>query len=46
MIKDIYLHSEEFTIESGLLTPTLKNKRHSLKTFFQKEIDQMYSLLE
>lgn len=42
-VKDIYLHPEQFTIENGLLTPTLKAKRAELKTLFQPQIDQLYA---
>lgn len=42
-VKDVYLHPEQFTIENGLLTPTLKAKRTELKTLFQSQIDQMYA---
>lgn len=42
-VKDIYLHPEQFTIENGLLTPTLKAKRAELKMLFQPQIDQLYA---
>lgn len=42
-VKDIYLHPEQFTIENGLLTPTLKAKRAELKTLFQPQINQLYA---
>ncbi|CAG06540.1 unnamed protein product, partial [Tetraodon nigroviridis] len=42
-VKDIYLHHEQFTIENGLLTPTLKAKRAELKTLFQPQINQLYA---
>ncbi|NWV03068.1 ACSL5 ligase, partial [Ptilonorhynchus violaceus] len=42
-VKDLYLHKELFTVENGLLTPTLKAKRGDLVKFFQKEIDALYS---
>ncbi|KAM3592274.1 uncharacterized protein V6R79_016067 [Siganus canaliculatus] len=41
--KAIYLHPEQFTIENGLLTPTLKAKRAELKTLFQPQIDKLYA---
>lgn len=41
-VKDIYLHSELFSIENGLLTPTMKSKRNEIQKYFQKEIDEMY----
>lgn len=42
-MKDIYVHPEQFTIENGLLTPTLKAKRNELKTLFKSHIDQLYA---
>ncbi|XP_073346379.1 long-chain-fatty-acid--CoA ligase 5 [Pagrus major] len=42
-VKDVYLHPEQFTIENGLLTPTLKAKRAELKTLFQPQIDKLYA---
>ncbi|KAL7372409.1 hypothetical protein ABVT39_015698 [Epinephelus coioides] len=45
-VKDIYLHPEQFTIESGLLTPTLKAKRTELKSFFQPQIDKLYANMQ
>ncbi|NXH55944.1 ACSL5 ligase, partial [Rhabdornis inornatus] len=42
-VKDLYIHTELFSIENGLLTPTLKAKRGDLVKFFQKEIEALYS---
>ncbi|NXN83361.1 ACSL5 ligase, partial [Bombycilla garrulus] len=42
-VKDLYLHTEMFSVENGLLTPTLKAKRGDLVKFFQKEIEALYS---
>lgn len=42
-VKAVYLHPEQFTIENGLLTPTLKAKRAELKTLFQPQINQLYA---
>nr|XP_046233496.1 long-chain-fatty-acid--CoA ligase 5 [Scatophagus argus]XP_046233498.1 long-chain-fatty-acid--CoA ligase 5 [Scatophagus argus] len=42
-VKAVYLHPELFTIENGLLTPTLKAKRAELKTLFQPQIDKLYA---
>uniref|UniRef100_A0A4W6E543 Arachidonate--CoA ligase n=1 Tax=Lates calcarifer TaxID=8187 RepID=A0A4W6E543_LATCA len=42
-VKNIYIHNEMFSIENGLLTPTLKAKRPELKEFFKEKIDQLYS---
>ncbi|KAK2820668.1 hypothetical protein Q5P01_023627 [Channa striata] len=45
-VKDVYLHPELFTIENGLLTPTLKAKRAELKDLFQPQIDKLYANLQ
>ncbi|KAM7381246.1 hypothetical protein PAMA_012206 [Pampus argenteus] len=45
-VKDIYLHPEQFTIENGLLTPTLKAKRVELKNLFQPQIDNLYAKMQ
>ncbi|XP_034033876.1 long-chain-fatty-acid--CoA ligase 6 [Thalassophryne amazonica] len=42
-VKNIYIHNEMFSIENGLLTPTLKAKRPELKEFFKVKIEQLYS---
>ncbi|XP_055502821.1 long-chain-fatty-acid--CoA ligase 5 [Leucoraja erinacea] len=41
-VKDLYLHTHMFTIENGLLTPTLKAKRSELSKFFKKQVDRLY----
>ncbi|XP_041362806.1 long-chain-fatty-acid--CoA ligase 5-like [Gigantopelta aegis] len=41
-VKDIHIHPEQFSIENGLLTPSLKNKRHLLKKMFQSRIEELY----
>lgn len=45
-VKDVHLHPELFTIENGLLTPTLKAKRAELKTLFQPQIDKLYANIQ
>lgn len=40
--KRVTIHNEEFTVESGLLTPTFKLKRMDAKAYFLKEIKEMY----
>uniref|UniRef100_A0A673AX96 Arachidonate--CoA ligase n=1 Tax=Sphaeramia orbicularis TaxID=375764 RepID=A0A673AX96_9TELE len=45
-VKDVYLHPEQFTIENGLLTPTLKAKRAELKALFQPQIDKLYANIQ
>lgn len=42
-VKDIALHSEMFTIQNGLLTPTLKAKRADLRNHFRSHIDELYA---
>ncbi|NWW78057.1 ACSL5 ligase, partial [Climacteris rufus] len=42
-VKNLYIHPELFSVENGLLTPTLKAKRGDLVKFFQKEIEALYS---
>ncbi|XP_026051228.1 long-chain-fatty-acid--CoA ligase 6-like isoform X1 [Carassius auratus] len=42
-VKDIHIHKEMFSIQNGLLTPTLKSKRPELKQYFKTEIEQLYS---
>ncbi|XP_056285608.1 long-chain-fatty-acid--CoA ligase 5 [Pseudoliparis swirei] len=45
-VKDVHLHPALFTIENGLLTPTLKAKRAELKALFQPQIDRLYANLK
>lgn len=40
--KAIKLLLEPFSIENGLMTPTMKFKRLSAKMKFQKEINELY----
>ncbi|TSO88097.1 Long-chain-fatty-acid--CoA ligase 1 [Bagarius yarrelli] len=41
-VKDLYLHPEMFSVNNGLLTPTLKSKRGELQHFFREQIARMY----
>nr|KAF6321968.1 acyl-CoA synthetase long chain family member 5 [Pipistrellus kuhlii] len=45
-VKSIYLHSEPFSIENGLLTPTLKAKRGELSKYFQTQINSLYENMQ
>ncbi|XP_072165679.1 long-chain-fatty-acid--CoA ligase 6-like [Diadema setosum] len=42
--KDIFLCSELFSLENGLLTPTMKSKRPVLKEYFKEQIAAMYNI--
>ncbi|EPQ15626.1 Long-chain-fatty-acid--CoA ligase 1 [Myotis brandtii] len=42
-IKGIALHPELFSIENGLLTPTMKAKRPQLQNYFKSQIEELYS---
>lgn len=41
-VKDIYLCPDAFSIDNGLLTPTLKLKRPECRKFFSQQLDDMY----
>uniref|UniRef100_A0A146V8A4 Long-chain-fatty-acid--CoA ligase n=1 Tax=Fundulus heteroclitus TaxID=8078 RepID=A0A146V8A4_FUNHE len=45
-VKEVHLHPELFSIENGLLTPTLKAKRAELKVLFQPQIDKLYANIQ
>lgn len=44
-VKDIYLSPEIFTIDNGLMTPTMKCRRPNIKKYFEQQLKQMYSKL-
>ncbi|XP_019865427.1 long-chain-fatty-acid--CoA ligase 1 isoform X2 [Aethina tumida] len=44
-VKDIYLHPDPFSVQNGLLTPTLKSKRPEIKSYFKPQLEDMYSKL-
>ncbi len=41
-IKKFFVINEQFTIENGLLTPTLKLKRYKIIQKYKKEFEQLY----
>ncbi|XP_007520068.1 long-chain-fatty-acid--CoA ligase 5 isoform X1 [Erinaceus europaeus] len=45
-VKNIFLHPNLFSIENGLLTPTLKAKRAELSKYFRAEIDHLYETIQ
>ncbi|XP_036620212.1 long-chain-fatty-acid--CoA ligase 1 isoform X1 [Trichosurus vulpecula] len=45
-VKGIALHLELFSVENGLLTPTLKAKRPELRKYFRSQIDELYSTIK
>lgn len=45
-IKGIYLHPELFSIENGLLTPTLKTKRTVIEKAFKAELEKLYEQID
>ncbi|KAL7841041.1 hypothetical protein SRHO_G00247320 [Serrasalmus rhombeus] len=45
-VRDIVLHPEMFSVQNGLLTPTLKAKRTELRNHFREHIDQLYARIK
>lgn len=45
-LKDIECHDELFSVENGLLTPTLKTKRPECRKTFAKQLSDMYRTLQ
>ncbi|CAH1406435.1 unnamed protein product [Nezara viridula] len=45
LVKDIYLHPDPFSVQNGLLTPTMKTKRPQLKAYFKPQLEDMYTKL-
>ncbi|ELW47037.1 Long-chain-fatty-acid--CoA ligase 1 [Tupaia chinensis] len=45
-VKGIALHPELFSIDNGLLTPTMKAKRPELRNYFRSQIDELYSTIK
>uniref|UniRef100_A0A3B4URB3 Long-chain-fatty-acid--CoA ligase n=1 Tax=Seriola dumerili TaxID=41447 RepID=A0A3B4URB3_SERDU len=42
-VKAIYIHTELFSIENGLLTPTMKAKRNEMRQHFKPQIEELYA---
>ncbi|XP_054459810.1 long-chain-fatty-acid--CoA ligase 1a isoform X1 [Anoplopoma fimbria] len=45
-VRDIVLHPELFSIQNGLLTPTLKAKRTDIRSHFSEQIDELYAKIK
>lgn len=45
-VRDIALHPELFSVQNGLLTPTLKAKRTELRSRFREMIDELYAKIK
>ncbi|KAM7419328.1 hypothetical protein PAMA_016444 [Pampus argenteus] len=45
-VRDIMLHPEMFSVQNGLLTPTLKAKRAELRSYFREQIDELYAKIK
>uniref|UniRef100_A0A2K6A2G0 Long-chain-fatty-acid--CoA ligase n=1 Tax=Mandrillus leucophaeus TaxID=9568 RepID=A0A2K6A2G0_MANLE len=45
-VKGIALHPELFSVDNGLLTPTMKAKRPELRNYFRSQIDELYSTIK
>ncbi|KAM5173665.1 long-chain-fatty-acid--CoA ligase 1 isoform 2-T5 [Callospermophilus lateralis] len=45
-VKGIALHPELFSIDNGLLTPTMKAKRPELRNYFRSQIDELYATIK
>ena len=45
-IKAIHLVNDQFTIDNGLLTPTLKVKRNVVRDFYKSTIDNIYDMTD
>ncbi|XP_066878572.1 long-chain-fatty-acid--CoA ligase 1 isoform X3 [Kogia breviceps] len=45
-VKGISLHPELFSVDNGLLTPTMKAKRPEIRNYFRSQIDELYSSIK
>ena len=44
--KEFIFTLDPFSIENGLLTPTMKLKRNVAQNYYQVQIDEMYAKIE
>uniref|UniRef100_A0A7N6F850 Long-chain-fatty-acid--CoA ligase n=1 Tax=Anabas testudineus TaxID=64144 RepID=A0A7N6F850_ANATE len=42
-VKAIHINTELFSVENGLLTPTMKAKRNEIRQHFRPQIDELYA---
>lgn len=45
-VKDILIYPEAFTIDNGLLTPTLKTRRPECRKYFESQLQELYRFIE
>lgn len=45
MIKDLFVESEQFSVDNDLMTPSFKLRRPQLLKYYQEKIDAMYEKL-
>jgi long-chain acyl-CoA synthetase len=45
-VKDILIYPEAFTIDNGLLTPTLKTRRPECRKYFESQLEELYRFIE
>ena len=41
-VRKVHICEDEWTVESGLLTPTLKLKRSKVLAHYEDDVEQMY----
>jgi long-chain acyl-CoA synthetase len=45
-LKRVILVADEFTVENGVMTPTLKLKRRVIEERYRQQIDELYAQAE